>query len=403
MKIGFMSGLYRNEKEIIENSKGLAQIAANEWAWAFLRGMEENLQGPMDIINSIFVGSFPKHYKRLICHSSKFSHAEGSNDIDIGFLNVFGLKHIIRGIRISRYAKRWGKGGDAIILYSLHMPFIYAAIKAKKRNPDLKLCCIVLDFPENMDLNKGKKIGPYRWLSAINTRYIYKNLKHLDCFVLLTEEMKKPLNIAEGRYTVVEGLVDEARFANKHANKPREKKIIFYAGTLYERYGINDLINAFMLIPDTNFELQICGSGENQGFIKDCARKDSRIKYLGVVPPEDVVALEIEADLIVNPRRNVGEFTKYSFPSKNMEALATGTPLLGFPLYGIPKEYFEHMFLFTDESVSGMANRIKEVLDFGSLALYEKGESARRFVLENKNNVKQAARVLDMLKAISAK
>jgi hypothetical protein len=61
------------------------------------------------------------------------------------------------------------------------------------------------------------------------------------------------------------------------------------------------------------------------------------------------------------------------------------------------------MFLFTDESVSGMANRIKEVLDFGSLALYEKGESARRFVLENKNNVKQAARVLDMLKAISAK
>ena len=38
----------------------------------------------------------------------------------------------------------------------------------------------------------------------------------------------------------------------------------------------------------------------------------------------------------VNPRQNNEEFTKYSFPSKTMEYLASGVPVVAYKLDGIP-------------------------------------------------------------------
>ena len=122
------------------------------------------------------------------------------------------------------------------------------------------------------------------------------------------------------------------------------------------------------------------------------------LEYRGVAPNEEIVAEEMKATLLVNPRPTTEEFTKYSFPSKNMEYMASGTPLLTTKLPGMPEEYHQYVYLFEEESVQGYVNALRKVLSLPADTLYVKGEQAKKFVLQNKNYVAQAQRVLGLLK-----
>ena len=112
----------------------------------------------------------------------------------------------------------------------------------------------------------------------------------------------------------------------------------------------------------------------------------------------EIVKKEQEATLLVNPRPTGEEYVKYSFPSKTMEYMASGTPVLTTVLPGMPKEYHSYVYLLEDETADGITQKLKEVLANSDETLFRKGMEARKFVLEQKNNVIQASKILDMLK-----
>ena len=97
---------------------------------------------------------------------------------------------------------------------------------------------------------------------------------------------------------------------------------------------------------------------------------------------------------MVNPRLSNEEYTKYSFPSKNIEYLVSGTPALTSSLPGMPKEYLDYFYLIEDETEIGIESKLREVLQKSVLELSEFGEKARKFVIENKNNVTQTEKFL---------
>ena len=66
----------------------------------------------------------------------------------------------------------------------------------------------------------------------------------------------------------------------------------------------------------------------------------------------------------------------------------------------MPREYDEYAYLFTDESVEGMANTLEQTLSLSRETLHEKGLAAKAFVLANKSNKAQALRVLALLGAL---
>ena len=154
---------------------------------------------------------------------------------------------------------------------------------------------------------------------------------------------------------VMEGLVDTSmeKSENKLNNKADEK-IIIYAGGLYEKYGIKTLIDAFMMLDGDYFRLHLYGSGPMEETIKTLALIDSRIVFKGMVPNKIVVENQLKATLLVNPRPSTEEFTKYSFPSKNMEYMVSGTAMITTRLPGMPSDYLEFVKLFEEESVKGM-------------------------------------------------
>ena len=78
--------------------------------------------------------------------------------------------------------------------------------------------------------------------------------------------------------------------------------------------------------------------------------------------------------------------------------MASGTPLLTTKLPGMPVEYHQYVYLFEEESIQGYADALKKVLSQPVDMLYTKGLQAKKFVLQNKNYVVQAQRVLDLLR-----
>ena len=110
-----------------------------------------------------------------------------------------------------------------------------------------------------------------------------------------------------------------------------------------------------------------------------------------------IVEKEQEAALLVNPRPTHEEFVKYSFPSKTMEYMASGTPVLTTRLPGMPKEYYPYVDFIEEESADGIAAALRKVLATSDEELFAKGNAARQFVLEGRNNVVQAEKLLTML------
>lgn len=167
-------------------------------------------------------------------------------------------------------------------------------------------------------------------------------------------------------------------------------------GGLCEDYGVKNLVEAFKLIDNRKLELHLYGNGELVDYIKK--QKDKRIIYHGI--KDNIIVREEEsvAKLLINPRFTNSEYTKYSFPSKIMEYMASGTPVLTTKLSGIPDEYGKYVYFFEDESIVGMKEKMIEILSKSDNELYMKGRSARNFIIKNKNIMVQGKRIISLIK-----
>ncbi|MGK0713944.1 glycosyltransferase [Aerococcus urinaeequi] len=193
-----------------------------------------------------------------------------------------------------------------------------------------------------------------------------KNLKFVDSFVLLTNQMKDMLNIGKKPFIVIEGVVN---FENNNDENDKQKPknmdsimTVVYTGTLNKKFGVVNLVEAFHNTSIKNTRLKICGRGDSEEIIKSYAAKDERIIFLGQLPNTEAVKLQKRATVLVNPRQNNEEFTKYSFPSKNMEYLLTGRPVIAYKLDGIPDEYDNYFHYVEDDSIDSFTNKIEEIL-----------------------------------------
>ncbi|KTD88410.1 glycosyltransferase [Paenibacillus etheri] len=404
MDILFLGGLFPKDEEsfIYENSKGVIQFAANVLQWNLVNGLEKCLDTPIKLVNSIFVGSYPKHYKQMVVGSRSWEHTNNSNDINVGFLNLFGIKQIYRAISISKYTKLWAKERESklkvIIIYSMNTPFIYAAMKAKKVNPNIHICLICPDLPEFMNIGKKRSVL-FRLLKSVDKSVMGELLKNVDSFVFLTKFMAERVNSQNKPWTVLEGivntdqLVDDISYKDGMLNK---NKCILYTGTLNKAYGIMDLLDAFKIIKDDSIELWICGTGEAQTEVKDLASIDKRVIYFGQVSHAEATKLQHKADLLINPRNSEGEYTKFSFPSKILEYMLSGTPALIYKLAGIPDEYYDYLFTINGIGPEAIASSIKEILSQTPESLIDFGAKSREFVISNKNPEIQTSKIIEL-------
>jgi len=303
-------------------------------------------------------------------------------------LNVKILKNIF--ISIGSFfivLKLCMKKPDSIIICDVLNISVAAAALLASKVTGKKSIGIVTDVP-NVLANDPKKfyVKVNNWI-----------IRGFSSYVFLTEQMNALLNKKSKPYVVVEGQVDinMKEVPNLLSNK-HEQKVCLYAGLLDKKYGIDRLVKGFIQADVPNASLHIYGNGDYEQELVSICESHHNIRYFGVVLNEQVVQEEVKAALLINPRPTDAEFTKYSFPSKNMEYMVSGTPVLCTALPGMPKEYNQYVYLIEDERVEGMAKALKEILAKPPEELHDMGNRAKEFVLKNKNNVMQAQKILNM-------
>lgn len=252
-----------------------------------------------------------------------------------------------------------------------------------------KSIAIVTDLPEMMYVLQPK----IHFLNKVT--YSIKNnlLKISDGYVFLTKEMNFKINERKKPFCIIEGLADLQTLSNISIPNYASNKIIHYSGGLFEKFGVKALIEAFMLISRDDIRLQLFGNGDLTEFIAECQKKDSRIEFFGYKNNPFVLDHQQNSFVLVNPRFSKGEYNLYSFPSKTIEYMSSGIPLLSTKLPGIPQEYFEHIFFFKDETVNGYKTSLTELLNKPKEEMKIFGENARKFLLAQKNNSLQAKKL----------
>lgn len=293
---------------------------------------------------------------------------------------------------------RWGlkhRDQSVAIMDVLQTEFCSGALYACKLLR-IKTVAVVTDLPGLPGMLAGtRRTFIHRFVEKAINRYA----NSFDAYILLTEQMNEVVNLKGRPYMIMEGLVDVNMADAGAAVNGDGRKIVIYAGGLYEEYGIKYLIDGFKMLNDKDAELHLFGHGPMVNEIEEEIKRDGRIRFFGIVHNSKVVEAELQATLLVNPRPTVEDFTKYSFPSKNMEYMVSGTPVLTTNLPGMPKEYHDYVYLLEDESAQGVSQVLKKLLvDTPASELKDKGLSAKQFVLKNKNNIFQSKRVIDFIK-----
>lgn len=279
-------------------------------------------------------------------------------------------------------------------------------IKEIKKNPDAIFVCDVLSVPNTLGTSFACKkhnipcigiITDLPELVTSNSLYISlckKAIENCSAYVLLAETMNAKVNSNNKPYIIVEGFSD-INAINTQYDKERDKSII-YAGSLDYVNGIKEFAEAFISL-NTDLTLNIYGVGESESDLVEYSKKNTNVKYHGIVHNSDLIPLLRKAKFLINPRNVENEITKYSFPSKNMEYLSTGTPYISTKILSIPKEYDDYINYFEDDSINGIKKTLENIINSDYKVFLEKAFKGQQFVLNEKNNVKQTKKIIDFI------
>lgn len=365
-------------------------FAVQKFSRLLVRGLSANGADVVALSNP----PFPAGSKRWVLLDSETE--EGVHYKYIPFLNVSILKHLCLFLYAFVYVLFWGfkhRREKAIVCDVLSISVCMGALLASKINR-VRSVGVVTDIYGLM-VGNAKKSWIVKFATSLNQCYV----SSFDRYVLLTSQMNERVNPKGKPHIVMEALCDLSMAEHDVKNEEKASpRTVIYAGGIHERYGLKMLAEAFVKADIPDARLVYYGSGPYVGEYKKLCAAHPNLEYRGVAPNEEIVAEEMKATLLVNPRPTTEEFTSYSFPSKNMEYMASGTPLLTTKLPGMPEDYYPHVYLFEEESVQGYADALKKVLSQPVDMLYTKGLQAKKFVLQNKNYVVQAQRVLDLLR-----
>lgn len=384
-----------DEKDLIEKCNGNISVAHHKLVDNLYRSLNMN-NYKVDFLSTIPVGNFPRK-----CHCLSFRSNYRERGYEIGFINLPFIKHICRKSHVKNYVKNWLKDKknekNIILIYDLYLPFFNALIKKEKRS-DVIIIPIIPDVPGPLCV----EYKTYNQITKIYKTWQYKKIKHklkfVDANIVLTKYMPEVLEIEMKKNIVIEGMIEDQFQAKENIINQHDKINVLYAGELSKTVGIDILLKAFSYKDiDQKYVLHICGKGDAEEDIKRLNKEN--IIYHGFLNKREMNELEQIIDIYVNPRTNVGEYTKYSFPSKNLEYLKTGKPVIAFKLDGIPEEYDEYLNYPDNETAEGIKNKIIEVSKWNKKTYSDKMEKQLDFV-DKKTVSSQGKKIISFLEDI---
>jgi len=400
----FLTLLYHpDEVEAVSRlSRDGLQNQINNYQWAFIDGLRQQLEAgeTLSVLNALPVGVFPHRYRSPFLKTKVFD----GHFRQLGGFNLPGLKQRGRAKKAEQEIEAWlaqSPDNRTLLLYTLYLPYMQAVIRVKRRHPEVRAAVIVTDLPNELGIASGRR----GWLKRIEYRMGDKRLlmcAGFDGFILLTAPMAEALHVTDKPCLIMEGLIRETPVQGGEAavSLPEDSRpAVLYTGTLNRELGLDLLLEAFAELPEA--QLWLCGRGDMEAEIKQAVQTHHNIHYFGFVPQGTALMLQQQATVLINPRTACGAFTRYSFPSKTLEYMRSGKPVLCCKLEGIPQEYDATLSYIEPQTAQGIRQSILALLEKPEAERAAMGEKARAFVLREKNARAQCSRLMAFLRGLA--
>lgn len=375
--------------KIIKNTK----IGSQWCSQKFNRLLIEGLSSTSNL--EVLITEDPLRHQNTKIYSK--SNVVFENDIKYTFLPIVKVRFfgkLVANMFARKYVRKNKKYNmQNVLVFDILKPNIYNTVKyCKKKN--YKIISLVTDLPMFFS-NRDSLSFINKYIACrtnLQMKYIQNNT---DGYIFVTDNMKEKINCRNRRYIVIEGISD---FVNAENLNVKRKNIIMYTGDLSKLYGVDKLIKAFIQSKLENYELHLYGKCDYLEELKEICDKYQNIKYFGIIPNNEIMQKQINAKLLVNPRPLKNDFNKYSFPSKIMEYMSSGTPVLTTKLQGIPNEYDTYLNYMIGDSIEQIKNSLEKIFEEDYDELLHKAAMARQFVLDKKNKYVQSKKIIDLLK-----
>ena len=238
------------------------------------------------------------------------------------------------------------------------------------------------DFEVSLFLQRQVGLpGLYRMLMHASARF---SLRHADLLRAISNSTRKQMESWAPDKPIVQfpTWTDIEVFLEVGEQNSRRKSDILYAGVLIPRKGIHHLIHAFSRIASEFPEarLVIVGREENPEYAEKLRRDvvklglDSRVIFVGEVSQAELADYMRQAAVFVLPSLSEG------LGRVVVEAMATGMPVIGSYIGGIPEMVQERQtgFLIPPGDEKALAERLKWILSHPEEA-QAMGKQAREF------------------------
>ena len=406
VRVLFLGGVvprHQDNPPIDLTQYGALDNAANAYQWNMINGLERQLGSSVQIISAPFISARRGIGRSRRVKGFEWGHDSSSEGISLSFVDVFGVRNVTREIAVRRAIRRIlseTRGHEAdhlvVFVYAMHGPFLQQLAQIKRLRPLAEICLIVPDLPQHMrDLDNAGRL--MRFLKRVDMRRNQKCLSLVDKYILISVNQAGELCIEDRPYLVVEGMVETEQddgLGSEHNISQSPAFRVVYTGQLNERYGLKDLVDSLDHVRKPDVELVICGDGQMSDYLADRAAVDPRVVWLGRVSREESLRWQASADVLVNPRQGAADYTKYSFPSKNLEYLYAGKPVIAYRTEGTPPEYDDHFIYISEPGPAAIAQAIEHVMAMSESERRTIGERAKRFVETEKSVDRQMGRVL---------
>lgn len=396
----FLGHLFPDHLESAILDQPIPPIQTQRFGEALLSALIKGFEANVEVLSVAPLLDFPRS-KFLVAPGARWVIADTIQSTMIPYINVMGLKHATRFIGTYCHTLAWAikhrSSNRVIVMHGVQSCKIWGVLFA----------CVLLHSLTISFLTDDLGI-PLKWegvfarvIRKIDVFLMKAGLRRVTGVIAMSPQLAAKL--APDRPSLIVPAIHNPSVTPAQVPNKRDGKTftIGYFGGLHRAYGVSLLLSAFEMANRDDWCWVISGRGDLEDQLKDLAARDPRVKYLGFVASNEFSKVYENIDVLVNPKPVSTPLAFMAFPSKLVEYLGTGKPVITTNLPTLDKDFREHLIVMQADSPKELIRCLEQVASWREEQYETWGMKTRAFVENNLSPLVQGKKIRHFVDSLS--